>query len=67
MAKYAKQKTASRPKRQGRKSAPKPKRILNCLPSPKQEDDWSFETARAAVAWTYGMTEQQYRNLVRRT
>lgn len=26
-----------------------------------------LETARAAVAWTYGMTDQQYRNLVRRT
>lgn len=26
-----------------------------------------LETARAAVAWTYGMTEQQYRSLVRRT
>lgn len=26
-----------------------------------------LETARAAVAWTYGMTDQQYRNLVLRT
>lgn len=26
-----------------------------------------LETARAAVAWTYGMTEQQYRNLALRT
>ncbi|MBL9033237.1 MAG: C1 family peptidase [Rhodospirillaceae bacterium] len=48
MAKYAKKKTAPRPKRKGRKSAPKPKRILNCLPSPKQEDDWTFDTALTA-------------------
>ncbi len=48
MAKYAKKKAAPRPKRKGRKGAPKPKRILNCLPSPKQDDDWTFETARAA-------------------
>jgi hypothetical protein len=26
-----------------------------------------LETARAAVAWTYGMTDSQYRNLVLRT
>lgn len=36
----------SRAKRTSAKSHPQ--RILNCLPSPKQENDWTFETAMSA-------------------
>lgn len=47
MAKKAK---AKKPAPYRKKASPKskPKRILNCLPSPKQENDWTFETALSA-------------------
>ena len=46
----AKKKAVAR-KKYSKKTAPKkakPKRILNCLPSLKQENDWTFETALSA-------------------
>src|SRR5262245_20602510 len=46
----AKKKAAYRRKRSKRTTPRRaqPKRILNCLPSPKQENDWTFETATSA-------------------
>lgn len=46
----AKKKAASGKKPRARRAGAKnqPMRILNCLPSPKQENDWGFETAVSA-------------------
>lgn len=37
-----------KPRRSTPRASSQPNRILNCLPSPKQENDWGFETAVAA-------------------
>lgn len=41
-----KKKSAARRKKSS--ARPKTKRILNCLPSPEQENDWTYETALSA-------------------